>query len=540
MALPMVIGVVGEPKPGGPEWIEPSFAFKAGADPLGTQTITQDRVIGRLIPGILALSERARYLSFYSFLLRHYEDLRRTPTNRALFNYVRARDFEYALAVRLCPNHCGSSPVGANRAGQALSARPAAYDRGESVKSDGGGYGLYYSSPMRTLGLVASVGTLLGDVPTPVDVIRRPGRGIQIADAFAQAIAETEYVRAGYIDGVQPIPEEVLVEYGSKACLCRLVDFPVERDLLRDVLVAPAASLDPTEVQFRSEAFALFLERLAQDERVGNSDEALRRAVWQAFVELPRASGSAYSRVLARWAVVAAGHWAQMALTIVWTSAGPALRNNDHGSGLTRGEISELVDSFATNTVLLDGATIGGQARRRTRDLDAELRGHHSRSALPGFARSLREAESPIAGLCLLLLVRASLPSVDEVEQDWVEFGRIDGEWQPGLLRMMSLLEAHLESDPTVAESLSWLLDHFVLRAHERIAYSKLPDFTFRFRWEVGRLRTYGHPFGWTDPGHIRASTLTSLTSDVGFWGEVEGERTLSQDGAELVRRVFG
>lgn len=73
-----------------------------------------------MLPGILALSERARYLSFYSFLVRRYEDLRRTPSNRSLLNYVRARDYEYAVAVRLCPNHCGSSPVGATRAGQAL------------------------------------------------------------------------------------------------------------------------------------------------------------------------------------------------------------------------------------------------------------------------------------------------------------------------------------------------------------------------------------------------------------------------------------
>jgi hypothetical protein len=45
-----------EPIAGVPEWIEHSFTFKKGADPLGFQTVTTDRVIGRLLPGILALS----------------------------------------------------------------------------------------------------------------------------------------------------------------------------------------------------------------------------------------------------------------------------------------------------------------------------------------------------------------------------------------------------------------------------------------------------------------------------------------------------
>ena len=526
--------------PSTPEWIEPSFVFKAGADPLGIQTITQDRVIGRLLPGILALSERARYFSFYSFLVRRYEDLRRTPSNRALLNYVRARDYEYALAVRLCPNGCGSSPVGATAAGRALSNHPAAYERGESVESNGGGYGLYYSSPMRMLGLIAPTGTLLGDVPITVDVIRRPGRGIALAEAFWSAIADTRYVTEGYLDNEEPIPEDVLVEYASKACLCRLQELPEERDILRDVLVAPDVSLEPAEVRARREGFALFLERLGEDQHVGESDEALRRAVWAAFVETPRASDSPRSRTLARWAAVAAGHWAQMALMIIWTSAGPALRNRDRGGGLTHEALSELVTDLAAGEVTVGGTSIAIRADRLTRDLDEEIRSLFPTSALPDLARDLRKAGSPVAGLCQLLLVRAALPAPDDVEPDWIEFGRIDGEWQPGLLRLIALLDAHFDDNPTVAESVTWLLNHFVLRAHERIAYSKLPEFTFRFRWEVGRLRFYAHPFGWTDPGHIRASTLSSLTHDVGYWETVGGERMLTPDGAQLVRQVFG
>jgi hypothetical protein len=536
----MEIEAVSESSIAGPQWIERSSVFKAGADPLGVQTITQDRVIGRLLPGILALSERARYFSFYAYLLRRYEDLRRTPTNKALQNYVRARDYEYALAVRLCPNQCGSSAVGATNAGRATNARPPSYERGVSVESDGGGYGLYYGSPMSRLGIVAPAGTLLGEVPTPVDVVRRPGRAMALAQAFGQAIADTRYVTEGYIDNEEPIPEDVLVEYASKACLCRLADFPQERDLLRQVLVEPDSSVDSAEVRARREGIALFLDLLNRDKDVGESDEDLRRATWRAFVETPRIAGPTYARTLSRWAVVAAGHWAQMALMIAWRNAGPALLNRDTGGGLTHEELATAINELATARVRVGDTEINIHAGRLTRDLDEELRLGFLPADLPRLVGDPRAATSAIAGICHMLLVRAALPEPEASEPDWGEFGRIDGEWQPGLIRMMALFDLHLADNPTIAESLAWFLNHFIIRTHERIAYSKLPEFTFRFRWEMGSLRFYGHPFSWTDPGNIRARTLKSLTRDVGFWQPADGEPALTPDGVVLMTQAFG
>ena len=57
------------------EWVTPSLTVKRGRDPLGMQTITLDRIMPMLLPGVLALSERARYLAIYPFLLSLYESL---------------------------------------------------------------------------------------------------------------------------------------------------------------------------------------------------------------------------------------------------------------------------------------------------------------------------------------------------------------------------------------------------------------------------------------------------------------------------------
>lgn len=111
-----------------------------------------------------------------------------------------AREYEFALAVKLCPRQCGSSPTGANRASPAVAAHPVEFARGESVESHLGGYGLYYRSPLRTLGLVAAAGTLLGESPTPVDVLIPTSTAAKrLAATFADSVGGTRYV-VDYID----------------------------------------------------------------------------------------------------------------------------------------------------------------------------------------------------------------------------------------------------------------------------------------------------------------------------------------------------
>jgi len=105
---------------GFPEWIKQGLSVKTGRDPLGLQTITVDRIMPQLLPGILALSQRARYLSFYPFLLAEFQAHKLSPTNNALSTFINAREYEYGLAVQLCPRGCGarwSAVIGKERVG---------------------------------------------------------------------------------------------------------------------------------------------------------------------------------------------------------------------------------------------------------------------------------------------------------------------------------------------------------------------------------------------------------------------------------------
>jgi hypothetical protein len=58
----------------------------------------------RLLPGILELSRRARYFSFHAYLLDKYRELRMPADGKTLSAFIKAREWEYGLAVLNCPH----------------------------------------------------------------------------------------------------------------------------------------------------------------------------------------------------------------------------------------------------------------------------------------------------------------------------------------------------------------------------------------------------------------------------------------------------
>jgi hypothetical protein len=79
-----------------------------------------------------------------------------------------------------------------------------------------------------------------------------------------------------------------------------------------------------------------------------------------------------------------------------------------------------------------------------------------------------------------------------------------------------------------------------VIAPHEQVAYSKLPEFTFRFRWESGRLRFYpigGDRFELAD---MRRESMSRLSRDIGLWQPSGDEALLTEEGHRFVAEVFG
>jgi hypothetical protein len=100
-----------------------------------------------------------------------------------------------------------------------------------------------------------------------------------------------------------------------------------------------------------------------------------------------------------------------------------------------------------------------------------------------------------------------------------------------------------LEDGPTLQETVGWLCRKFVLVPHEAVAYSKYPDFTFRFRWEEGRLRFYTMaPL--TDERFVladdRRASMSSIAGDLGLWNGDDAIPDTTAAGRAFVEGVFG
>lgn len=511
-------------KSGVPSWIQPSLNVTPGRDPLGLQTITLDRIMPRLLPGILVLSQRARYFSLHAFLLDEYQRRRLPLNNNDLSSFVKLREFEYAVSVQLCPNGCGDRPVGMvgkTRAAPAVTQHAHGISRQESVESPLGGYGLYYRTPMIDVGMVVPRGSALGETLTPIDVLDPNGVGPALAAAFRGVLAETSYFGDHFV-GTAAVPREALEELAEKACLCRLPEFPDEQALLRQALFEAAAPAYAEATAQRCRSFALLLRELEREPRVAASNGAFMQAVWDDFLADPAGAGSLRETV-AEWAALAAKDWWQESLSSIWAHF---LRVAGFRSdGLSLLELDELLRTELVPSAPLD--VLGGHLSLAPDTLTAtaatEAAAATAAIALDDLRRWNEETDTAAAGLVLFFALRSRVPETSS--PGWLEIGTQSSERQPSFLHFLHLFEGHLEEQPTLAQTIVWLTRRFVINAHEQIAYSKLPEFTFRFRWEDGQLRFYTLGLGRFRLADIRRSAMSQISEDVGLraLGNVRG-----------------
>lgn len=539
------IGVVPESPPGLPQWLASTLHVTPGRDPLGIQTITTDRIVPRLVPGILALSRRARYFSFFAFLLQEYERRQLSASNDGLSAFIKRREYELALAVELCPRGHGGEAVASNgrqRAGPAARRDTDEFDRQESVDSYLGGYGLYYRTPMLDLGLVAPRGTSFasGEGTTHIDVLwRDEERGAALADAFRNSVSETAYY-LDYFVGERPIPREVLIAYATRACLCRLDEHPDEQAAIRQVLLVPGAKQPDGDVVRRRQAFAYLIWLAGRDERVARNDAAFRAAVWQTYEDRAGLATPSFQVTRGRWAGLVAKEFVQEGFSTIWAetcrtglAAGP--------EGIAAESLSELLIAPMVAPATLDvmGQDIDVGPDRATESFgDAVVASTRGVPLEDVRAWSVADGRA-LAGLALILATDRRVEDRGEADPGWSESASQDGERQPGLTHFRLVLREHLRQRPTLAETMRWIVTTFVLWPHELIAYGKLPQSTFRFRWESGRLRFYDlapERFGLTD---IRRDPLARIGADIGLLAWTDSGAVPTEAGDAFVAEVF-
>jgi hypothetical protein len=119
-----------------------------------------------------------------------------------------------------------------------------------------------------------------------------------------------------------------------------------------------------------------------------------------------------------------------------------------------------------------------------------------AQASLEDLRTATAQLDTATSGLLVILeLTRRVRARTDE---GWQAVLNEDAAWQPSVREALAWLYRQIQGDETVHTALRRLLDQFVVRPHEQIAYSKLAEsrFTFRFRWDDGRLRFFENGVG--------------------------------------------
>lgn len=543
----------------GPVWGTRVFAPKTGQDHLGLGSVSSDRILAQLSPGINVLTIHPRYWSFYAWVLDDFwaTDL---PRTRAAFrDFYRPREAIFSMACHVCdaPGHPNPFPnVVGNRRISPLVSSSSFDPQFDYIKEALGGYSLYYRSTMEMMGAIVLAGPDTGfpfDAPTPV--------GRALAEAFRSAVSGTAV--AGQLsrgDVTTPIGRQSLAEFARKACLCQLrdadtTDLPLLQDMflhaggigeslsrsesLRLLLDLSACTPDSPigQDEFRQLVYFRELDDSTFDPRGDLVDVARRWRVYQAREYFSYAFNRLLRWVSRRGLLATDGGLVSLSAADLWRTVDEALDQGGE-SPLWRSVTSSIeaktpaTELYAHVVSELDAAaTTGDDVWRRHYILDEHKLYVMCRD------RDEDDGETLVALLVLILLLRARFG----VPQRWGEYpgeqGLLEegGTARIGMGRFMRFLNRQLMRGASCGALLKWLIEDFVIVQHERVAASKLPDDTYRVRRVGDSIRFFAQevPAAFNDSRFIALSTSVH---ELGFVSSFrEPNRTLTAAGTTLL-----
>lgn len=209
-----------------PEWTEKEYRHGGSRDDLGIETLGES-ILADLLPGINNQTDRARYYSFWAWVLRDFiNDPHAQHTQRNLYKWLRRR--EAALILGNLSHDCGvnvaGTTIGRKVWGEGQKSR---YDLNwKSMESvSGGAYQLYYR------GVLQETNVIVSKDDQPHDELTNT-IGINLADAYDKSVSGTKYVES-YLDADQ-IRKQDIQDFAQAGCLCQISEYPEERQALID------------------------------------------------------------------------------------------------------------------------------------------------------------------------------------------------------------------------------------------------------------------------------------------------------------------
>jgi hypothetical protein len=541
-----------------PQWTERiSDRDVVGEDHLGIETAAINYQ-GSLLPGIITVTDHARYYSLYCWILWRfiYDDTQERRLSNLKGSYFKRMELAHTMA---CYAHHEEDKglegvIGSQRSGAIWrEARPNPIDLEANInryfQNELGGFGQYYLAALRFMGL-------LGEQINQRDVYQLTKRGEALAKAYEDSIANSRYFAALSEGAVNHLSYKDALDYGEVACLC--VDALAkgkDRDLLREVLfrLEDGKNIEANH-KSRQLSLSLLLDMVRQS---GNAvfQESLRSVLYLGKFSSkhsyePLASlRSSYQR----WHYVQVRQLYTNAVQILWHIFLDYLQNKAAHDGILFEEfilwIEHQSSSDLLNMTLND--YIASKLHEAGYETDWSVAEAFVKSiefkndALSLFDKQVSEkaytVQQVVDMLCELFL--RCYPYQLNEDPLWKEFSVANQEsHRLPMSDFFKAFEGHLNANRSFRDLLDWLYRDYILSQHEYIAIRKLRynhyD-TFKFHYREGRFyhtaKAYQQPI--RHPG-LRLNNALTMLIDVGLVDENQGICQLTADGHQYLGAV--
>lgn len=538
-------------------WTEQAFPSAGGQDHLGLGSVVTDKILPSLSPGVNVLTPHPRYWSFYAFVVDEFWKRDLPRTNAALRRFLRHKESIFSVAGHVCthPDH-RATPIGSRRVWPLVREGQSKYSANfDYMKSSGGGYGLYYATAMQSMGVVRLADRDLG---LPADAVT-PSVGEGVAEAFRTAISGTKYWKQ-YFDKDE-VPASVVEELAAECCLCRLRDGAPDREPLVDVFLHGGHA---TEATSRRLSLQMMLEMAMQTSGVAlNEDDFRRLMLYQSAYDTDTDEETAtfsppghLLSVARRWRLSQLREMFNWSLNGMWQwLCAWGLGQDGETFPPSLSDLRKEVDRLALSQ--LDG--VSSRADDPIGDLISECHGlaamtdsldgrwelwtdlteDHLLTLLRGGYLDPSGELAALVVLYVMCLTRLMNPemSVEVDREDWRPVVE-GGARRIGMQFAVEQLKRDREAGRTIGDVAWRVLNEQVIAQHERVAFAKLPDDTFRFRREAGRLRFFDRPTAF-QRNSSRFGSLSTVCAELG-WMDFIGEpnHALTAEGEQI--RVNG
>jgi hypothetical protein len=247
-----------------PYWTEQIYKHETGEDFLGLRSVSAN-ITGFLIPGVITITPRARYYSFYAWCLTEY---RKNQSNNISFSrFIKRREQIFALANLVYEQQSGidgtagligkirlSRHLNENREGGQIPLNADDY-----LQAPNGGFN-QYSGVFQNLGITTQSED--GD-----DDFLITNKCLLLSEKFSDSISNTKYYKErNRFDIAEKISLDTLEEYGDRCFLSNL-KIGDDREAIEEILFAydqcDSAMEEP--IQNMAGTFGLLLEMAKLD-----------------------------------------------------------------------------------------------------------------------------------------------------------------------------------------------------------------------------------------------------------------------------------